>query len=262
MSPLVEVSHLEFGYGSQPVLQDINFTVERGTTLGLIGPNGGGKTTLIKLMLGLLKPSRGSVKVDGLSPAQAVAAGDRIGYLAQQPPRARGFPLDVRQIVMLGLAGRTGLLRPYAPDDLAFVESLLRRLNLLDIMHQPVSDLSGGQLQRVYMARALVNRPKLLVLDEPTVGVDRAHQQRFIELISELRQEMSLTLVFVSHDLRAVTSMSNRIACLNLNLHYHDVPERLPSDLVYKMFACDLEALGLGCNHDHPHTHPTVSPKA
>ena len=113
---------------------------------------------------------------------------------------------------------------------------------------RPIGALSGGQLQRAFIARALAPRPRLLLLDEPTVGLDRAGQQRFIEFVGELKAELGLTLVFVSHDLRAVTAIADRIACLNCSLHYHDVPDHLPADLVYRMFACDLEALNLGIN--------------
>ena len=108
-----------------------------------------------------------------------------------------------------------------------------------------MGDLSGGQLQRVLIARALAPRPKLLLLDEPTTGLDSGGQKRFIEFMQQLRQELGLTIVFVSHDLRAVSAMSDRIACLNATLHYHDTPDHLPADLVYRMFACDLEAMGI-----------------
>ncbi len=149
MEPLVDISDLTFGYARQPVLSGINLKVGAGTTLGLIGPNGGGKTTLIRLLLGLLEPSAGSVRIAGLSPAKAIRRGDLIGYLPQDPPKASRLPLSVRQLVRLGLAGKTGLLRKTRPEDLHFADSLLERVGVADLAERPVATLSGGELQRV-----------------------------------------------------------------------------------------------------------------
>jgi zinc transport system ATP-binding protein len=257
MAALVDIAALDFAFGAQPVLQNIDLAVEAGTTLGLIGPNGGGKTTLIRLLLGSLEPTGGTVRIAGFSPRQAIRRGDLIGYLPQNPRVPAHFPISVRQMVRLGLVGKTGMLRGYAKDDLQFVESLLNRVGIADLAEQPVGSLSGGQLQRAFIARALAPRPQLLLLDEPTTGIDRGGQQRFIEFIAELKIELGLTMVFVSHDLRAVSSISDRIACLNQTLHYHDVPDHLPADLVYRMFACDLEAMGIKgghvCTHGQSH---------
>jgi zinc transport system ATP-binding protein len=249
MTDLVSISDLSFFYGSQPVLEKLNLTVARGTTLGLIGPNGGGKTTLMKLMLGLLTPTSGTIRIGGLEPRAAVRRGDLIGYLPQRPRTPGSFPATVRQVVRMGLTGKTGMFHRSSASDFAFCESLLDRVGLMQLADRPVGELSGGQLQRAYIARALAPRPKLLLLDEPTVGVDRAGQQRFIDFLGELKSAMDLTLVFVSHDLRAVSAISDRIACLNCSLHYHDVPDHLPPDLVYSMFACDLEAMGIRGGH-------------
>jgi zinc transport system ATP-binding protein len=249
MAPAVVIERLDFSYGSQPVLQQIDLSIERGTTLGLVGPNGGGKTTLVKLLLGLLRPTAGSIRIGGLAPQNAVRRGDVIGYLPQNPPAPSSLPLSVRQVVRLGFAGKTGMLRPYAADDLQFAEHLLERVGVADLAEKPISTLSGGQLQRVYIARALAPRPMLLLLDEPTTGIDPAGQQRFIEFLQDLKRELGLTVVLISHDLRAVSAISDRIACLNLTLHYHDVPDHLPPDLVYHMFACDLEAMGIRNGH-------------
>lgn len=257
MQNLVSISNLSFSYGGQPVLQDINLAVETGTTLGLIGPNGGGKTTLMKIMLGLLEPMRGTVRIGGLAPRKAVRRGDLMGYLPQRPRTPSNFPASVRQVVRMGLAGKAGMLRNPSPEDFAFADSLMARVGVEELADRPVGALSGGQLQRVYIARALAPRPRLLLLDEPTVGIDRAGQERFIQFIQELKAELKLTLIFVSHDLRAVSSISDRIACLNASLHYHDVPDRLPAELVYQMFACDLEAMGIQgghvCTHGQAH---------
>jgi len=246
---LIDIAHLDFAYGDQLILKDINLSVPSGTTLGLIGPNGGGKTTLVRLLLGLLKPTRGSIKIAGLAPLQAIRRGDLVGYLPQHPRVAWHFPISVRQVVHLGLAGKTGMLRAVPPGDLAFADSLLARVGIADLADKPIGSLSGGQLQRALIARAVAPRPKLLVLDEPTTGIDQAGQQQFIESILALKNELDLTMVFVSHDLRAVSATCDRIACLNLNLHYHDVPDHLPADLVYHMFACDLEAMGIKAGH-------------
>ena len=261
-SSIIDISELDFAYRDALVLKDVTLRVEAGTTLGLIGPNGGGKTTLIRLLLGLLEPTRGSIRFDGLPPLQAVRRGDVIGYLPQNPATPDGrFPVSVRQVARLGLVGKTGMLRGYRRDDLNFVDELLGMVGIADLAEAPLGMLSGGQLQRVLIARALAPRPKILLLDEPTTGIDRVGQQQFLESIDQLKKRLGLTVVFVSHDLRAVSAISDRIACLNLTLHYHDVPEHIPADLVYRMFACDLEAFGLGASCNAPdHVHPHVSP--
>ena len=240
--PLIEISHLDFAYRDRLVLKHVDLNVEPGSTLGLIGPNGGGKTTLLRLLLALHRPTRGSIRIDGLSPRQAVARGDILGYLPQRPAIPQQFPLNVRQVIQMGLVGKTGMLRHFHRDDLNFVESLIERIGVRDLAQAAIGELSGGQQQRVFIARALAARPKVLLLDEPTTGIDRNGQQKFVEFINGLKKEMNLTVIFTSHDLRAVSSMSDRIACLNLTLHYHDTPEHLPPDMVYSMFACDLEA--------------------
>lgn len=241
---LIDISHLDFAYRDRLVLKHVDLKVERGSTLGLIGPNGGGKTTLLRLMLALHEPTRGSIRIDGLLPREAVARGNILGYLPQRPAVAINFPLNVRQAVQMGLVGKTGMLHHFHREDLKFVESLLDRIGVRELAEAPVGELSGGQQQRVFIARALAARPKVLLLDEPTTGIDASGQKKFVEFIEGLKREMELTIVFSSHDLRAVSSLSDRIACLNLTLHYHDAPEHLPAEVVYSMFACDLEALG------------------
>jgi zinc transport system ATP-binding protein len=261
MPVIASVQNLDFAFGESLVLKHVSLDIEQGTTVGLIGPNGGGKTTLIRLLLGLLRPTRGQIRTAGLAPRDAVRRGDVVGYLPQSQRLPSSLPLSVRQVVRLGLAGKTGMLRSPAKDDLDFAEELMSLVGITDLADAPVGTLSGGQFQRVLIARALAPRPKLLLLDEPTTGIDRSGQQRFIESIQQLKERLGLTLVFVSHDLRAVSAVSDRIACLNVTLHYHDVPEHLPSDLVYRMFACDLEAFGLGetCTNPH-HRHAHVMP--
>jgi zinc transport system ATP-binding protein len=245
-SSIIDIHELDFAYRQQLVLKQIHLHVEPGTTLGLVGPNGGGKTTLIRLLLGLLWPTRGIIRIDGMEPQVAVRRGDIVGYLPQNPRLPANFPLSVRQLARVGLAGKTGMLHSYSRDDLRFVDFLIERIGLKEIENDPVGQLSGGQLQRALIARALAPRPKVLLLDEPTTGIDRVGQQQFIDFIQRLKQDLNLTVVLVSHDLRAVTSISDRIACLNVTLHYHDVPDHMPAELVFSMFGCDLAAVGLG----------------
>jgi zinc transport system ATP-binding protein len=244
-APIVDVEHLDFAYRDQLVLKHVDLRIERGSTLGIIGPNAGGKTTLLQLMLGLLEPTRGRIAIDGtLAPRQAIRRGDVIGYLPQRPAQPQSdFPINVRQLVRLGLVGKSGMLRPYARDDLEFVDELLARVGIAELADTPVGRLSGGQLQRALIARALAPKPRLLLLDEPTTGIDAAGQQRFIESIADLKAALGLTVVIVTHDLRAISTMCDRIACLNVTLHYHDVPEHVPADVIQGMFGCDLEMI-------------------
>mgnify|MGYP005840722823 CR=1 FL=1 len=245
MAALVEIERLDFAFWRHLVLKQITLTIERGSILGLIGPNGGGKTTLLRLMLARHRPTRGRIAIDGLPPDQAVAKGNVLGYLPQNHAIPENFPITVRQVVRLGLAGKIGLLRPCPREDLDFVESLLERVGLADLADWPIGLISGGQRQRVLIARALAARPRLLLLDEPTTGIDRSGQQDFMEFLVDLRRQLDLTVVLVSHDLQTVSALCDRIACLNVTLHYHDVPHRLPEDLAHRMFSCDLEAMGI-----------------
>ncbi len=246
---IVDISRLDFSYGNTPALKQVSIQIQRGSTLGLIGPNGGGKTTLVKLLIGLLEPASGSITIEGMTPRMAVRQANIIGYLPQNHGRPERFPINVRQTVRLGLAGKTGICRATLKQDLDFVEYLLERTEIKDLAHRPIGQLSGGQLQRVFIARALSVRPRILLLDEPTTGVDRGNQQRFIEFLQELKKDLGLTVIIVTHDLRAVSAVADRIACLNMTLHYHDVPERMPADLLYRMFACDLQAMGISADH-------------
>ena len=246
MEPLLDIRDVSYSYrrGSTPALESISLAVRPGSVVGIIGPNGGGKTTLLKLILGLIEPTRGTIRIDGKPPREAVRAGI-VGYLPQSPTLSSRVPIDARQFVELGLAGRTGLLRSPAVDERIFVDELLRAVGLHDQARTPIGELSGGQLQRALIARALSARPRLLLLDEPTLGIDRRGQQSFIELILELKANLDLTIAFVSHDLRAVSSVSDRIACVSGRIHFHDVPQHMPANVVYELFACDLDALGL-----------------
>jgi zinc transport system ATP-binding protein len=244
--PIIEISSVDFAYGQRLVLKHVIMSVAPGTTVGIIGPNGGGKTTLIKLLLGLLRPTRGEINVAGMPAAAAVRQGDIIGYLPQNPSAPAGFPLSVRQFVLLGLTGKIGFLAKESPDDLRHVDWLLEKLGITELAEASIGSLSGGELQRAYIARALAARPHLLLLDEPTTGIDRVGQNQFIDFLADLKRSLKLTVILVSHDLRTVAAVCDRLACLNVTLHYHDVPENMPRELAREMFGSDLAELLIG----------------
>ena len=245
MAVIVDIRGVDVAFGERLVLKQVTLPVEQGASVGIIGPNGGGKTTLLRLIVDLQRPVRGTVTVAGMTPACAVKRGDIVGYLPQGWARTIDFPITVQQMIMLGLAGKTGLLRRYTREDRRFVDELIDIMGLRDLANRPVGMVSGGQWQRALIARALAPRPRILLLDEPTTGIDRTGQQEFIKFLLDLKERLDLTLMLVSHDLRAVTALCDRIACLNVTLHYHDNAERLTADEIYQRYACDLEAASL-----------------
>jgi zinc transport system ATP-binding protein len=242
------VEHLSYTYpdGTQ-ALADVNLHVTAGSTLAVVGPNGAGKTTLLKVLLGLIDHYDGRVLVLGRDPSELPAGA--VTCVPQRQTLNWDFPVAVRQVVRMGLAGKTGLLRRYSRDDLSYVERIIDTLGIAGIADRPIGDLSGGQQQLAVIARALAPRPSILMLDEPTVGVDRAGQQRFREMTDTLREQFAVTLVVVTHDLNTALTTCQRIACLNRSLHFHDAPERLTASLLSKVFQCSIDGL-------LPHVHP------
>lgn len=245
----IEIEAVSFAYPSRavgersvPALENITMPVPAGTRLGVLGPNGGGKSTLVKLILGLIEPDTGHLSVLGRSPAEARKDG-LVGYLPQKTSAETSFPISVRQAVMLPLTirGRPWKLRDRAAERAA--DQSLELVGMADLADRPIGALSGGQLQRALIARAIAPKPELLVLDEPTVGVDAAGQQRFADLITKLHAELGMTIVTVSHDLRAIAAGSDRVACLHRSVHFHDAPQGLTPTILAELFAHDVEPL-------------------
>lgn len=223
--PLVQVQNLSYAYEQEAVLDRVNLTVQRGEYLGLIGPNGSGKTTLLKLILGLIKsPAPEAVHLFG-QPIESFREWWRIGYVSQKAASFNtGFPATVGEVVYTGRASRRGLLQRYDAEDRQAVHEALDRVGMLEFKDRLIGRLSGGQQQRVFIARALVSKPFLLILDEPTVGVDVRAEGQFYSLIRDLRRQMDLTVILVSHDIGAVAHEVTSLACLNRKLFYHGSP--------------------------------------
>jgi len=241
-SPLIEARGLCFSWAPGRVaIDNVNLTVPRGTFLGIIGPNGGGKTTLVRLILGELTPTAGEIRVFGVPPGRLGRRRAAIGYLPQRPTLARDFPVTALEAVMMGGFARLGLLRR-VPDWLR--EKALQTLAVVGMESEAnrlVGRLSGGQQQRVLIARALVNDPELLLLDEPTIGVDTGGQAAFFELLLRLREQMGLTIVMVTHDLLQIGRYAERLACLNRTIHWHERADRVTEEEIRGAVSCELD---------------------
>ena len=240
---VVEIHQLDFSYNGQPVLQNVEFALKKGDFMAMIGPNGGGKTTLLKLMLGLLTPERGVITVLGAAPRQV---SHRVGYVPQDIHINKAFPISVMDVVLMGrLRPGFGGLRHTRRDRRAAYHSL-DRMGMADYAERRIGELSGGQIQRVFVARALVTRPELLFLDEPAASIDTRGQQEFYQLLEALNQE--ITIILVSHDLMAVSTHVKSVACVNRRLHYHDQAE-LTAEMVEDMYSCPVDLIAHGVPH-------------
>lgn len=210
MQPLITFNNVTFQYRDTPILEDVSFAINRGEYVGVLGPNGGGKTTMLKLLLGLLKPTRGSIQVLG-KPAGSAEALRRIGYVPQWASKEDWrFPATVEEILCTGVSIHADRLTAQRT-----IDDALSTVRMTAFKHRLINELSGGQRQRVFIARALAARPEILILDEPTVGVDIATQELFYSLLRQLNAESQMTILLVSHDIDVITQEVNTVLCLN-----------------------------------------------
>lgn len=223
MKPAIELRDVWFAYGDRPVLEAIDMTVAPGAFLGIIGPNGAGKTTLLKLVLGLLEPTAGEVRVFGSDPRRAHG---RIGYVPQYARFDHHFPLVVRELVLMGRLGRKRTPGRFGEEDHEAVDRALERLELTELEGEPIEQLSGGELQRALIARALALEPRILLLDEPTASVDTRVGRSVYHLLEELTATM--TVILVSHDVGVISRHVDSVACLNRRLFFHGEDELTP----------------------------------
>lgn len=246
MSPwAVEVRDVSFAYNGNTVLEDVTFSVPRGEFLALLGPNGGGKTTLLKLLVGLLRPATGTIRLLGSEGIGAVLS--RVGYVPQDTNVNKDFPATVEDVVLMGRLGPLRWLGRSNSEDRVAAWEALERMGLKDLARRRLGELSQGQRQRVLVARALATSPELLLLDEPTASVDPSAQNAFYELLRELNRRT--TIIVVSHDLSAVSSYVRAVACVNGRLHYHPSGEITEETFQATWGRCPVELIAHGIPH-------------
>ncbi len=234
---IIRIKNVSYAFGKQKVLRDIGFNVHQGDYLGIIGPNGGGKTTLVKIILGLLKPSVGTVEMFG-EDIRKFKNWQKIGYIPQKAINFDvNFPVTVREVVSMGLFAKKGLLRFLGAEDQEKVTQALKQVEMKEFGSHLIGDLSGGQQQRVFIAKALVTEPSLLILDEPTAGIDIKAQEKFYTLLQDLNKKLHITLIMISHEIDVIAHEATEFACINETLFYHGPPkEFIKEDFLTKLY--------------------------
>lgn len=224
MSCAIKMEDLSVVIKGKEVLKNVHLSLDEGIFLGIVGPNGGGKTTLVRTVLGLLRPTTGTVSVFGRSPESLLTGDGAFGYLPQQQNIDPNFPATALDIVLMGRYRSVGALRWPGKKDREKAVQALSIMGVEELKDSQYSQLSGGQQQRISIARALAGDPKMLILDEPSTGIDVVGQEDFYHLLKGLQKKMNLTILMVSHDIGTVTTYVDEIACLNINLYYHGNP--------------------------------------
>jgi zinc transport system ATP-binding protein len=242
-TPIIEVRDIWFSFNGIPVLKEVNLKIYAGDFLAVIGPNGGGKTTLLKIMLGLLEPDRGTVQVFGHSPRDAAPV---IGYVPQEIGFNKSFPISVQDVVLMGRIRGGGGWRRFSEEDKKAAWEALKRVEMWEYRKRRIGELSGGQRQRVFMARALVGEPQILFLDEPTASVDQKGQTDFYAFLKELNE--TVTIVVVSHDLMVLSSYIKSVACVSQQVFFHNAPE-ITKDMLEMAYHCPVELIAHGVPH-------------
>ena len=262
MNKLVEIRHLYASYENKPdVLKDVSLDVLENDFLGIIGPNGGGKTTLLKTMLGLKNPTSGTI--DFFDKGKKVPS-INIGYLPQINQIDKKFPICVADVILSGLTPSGKFIKRYTSADKQKAAYVAEQMGVENLLKRPVGDLSGGQLQRVLLGRAIVDNPKLIILDEPNSYVDKLFETNFYKLLGEINK--NIAIILVSHDIGTIISLVKNIACVNCELHYHPGTDISKEWLDEAYDSCPIELIGHGslphrvlldhddcACHDHPH---------
>jgi len=237
MTPVLLLEKLSFSFGGPVVLDHVDLSIAEGEFVGLVGPNGGGKSTLLKIVLGLLQPVSGRVEVLGLAPVRARSA---MGYVPQFASFPRDFPISAEEVVLQGRLGHGRLLGGYRGADREAARLAMTETGVRDLRRRPIGSLSGGQLQRVLIARALAAQPRLLILDEPTASVDPRAETDIFDLLKELKTRM--TILVVSHDIGFISHYVTRVVCLNRNLVCHTTSE-LTGEMIQQLYGAPVRMI-------------------
>jgi len=244
MKEIIELKDIIAGYGDEVILKNVNLTIREHDFIGVIGPNGGGKTTLVKVILGLLKPMSGKVLIHATVPEKQRRA---IGYLPQLSQSDQKFPITVLEVVLSGLAEPHRLFKRFSSQEISKAKSLLEQTGIEALAKKNMGELSGGQMQRVFLCRAIISDPMLLILDEPNTFVDNRFESDLYETLKVLNRRMAILMV--SHDVGTITYYVKTIACVNRELHYHTSNQISQEQLA--LYNCPIQIIA----HGHiPHT--------
>ena len=245
----IDINGVWFSYDKTPILEDVTLTLNQGDFLGIIGPNGGGKTTLLKLLLGVLKPDRGTIKILGEAPHNA---NHRVGYMPQNTDLNITFPISVMEVALMGRLSRSRIGRRYSRKDRSKVEESLKKAGIWNHRHSPIGRLSGGQRQRVFIARALATDPEILLLDEPTASVDPEFEMDLFDFFRELNKQV--TIVAITHDVGVISRNVKSVACVNKSLIYHEEGQ-ITAEMIDMAYQCPVDLIAHGIPHRVLPTH-------
>jgi len=237
LDPIIEVKNLTVARNGRTVIEDATFNIEPGMYMGVVGPNGGGKTTLMQALLGILPAKSGEIKLMG-QPLEDFTEWSKLAFVSQYSINFdEKFPLTVRELVGLGRINRNNLGRPLKHMDWERVDEALRFMGISKLSNKRIGQLSGGQKQRVFVAKAIVRNPKVLILDEPASGIDPEAQERFYMILANLNAKQGTTILIVSHDLAAVFCRMNQVMCINKNVYTSPItPDTDPNDVLQKAY--------------------------
>ncbi|MED3624793.1 metal ABC transporter ATP-binding protein [Neobacillus thermocopriae] len=252
MESIIEIKNVYYQYEKDYVLENISLSIPKGAFLAIVGPNGSGKSTLLKLILGLLKVQTGKIYLFGQEQGK-FKDWQKIGYVSQKANSFNtGFPATVFEVVASGLTKKMGIFKVFKKEHSAQVVEAVEAVGMRDFIHRNIGELSGGQQQRVFIARALVSEPELLILDEPTVGVDVENVNNFYQMLAHLNKNKGITLLMVTHDIGTVSDKVSHVACLNKHLHFHGDTnqfEQMRMEEMSKVYGHDVHLL----THHHEH---------
>jgi zinc transport system ATP-binding protein len=245
---LIELESAWVSLAGSTVLEDISFSLQEKMFLGVVGPNGAGKTTLLRVVLGLVRPDRGTVRVMGMTPGELKHELHHIGYMPQQVVFDPVFPVSVFDVVMMGRTCCIGTLRFPTRTDREAVREGIMMVGLEGLERRPIGELSGGEQKRAFLARALCRETHILLLDEPTAGLDLPAQQQFMELLVRLKEQLGLSVIFVSHDVNVLARFADEMVCINRTMHLHGKPQEvLGSEKLKEAYRCEFDFLvGVG----------------